>query len=45
MSILFALLRFFGYECGIYDKVIFLVLLDLDIIATFTIARWWKIWH
>jgi hypothetical protein len=27
-----------------YDKIIFLVLLDLDIIALFTALRWWKIW-
>jgi len=47
LSLFFVFLKAFG-ATGIvntpYDKIIFLVLLDLDIIALFTVLRWHKIW-
>lgn len=43
MSIVFLLLKTFGQYLNFeYDKIVFLVLLDLDIIALFTILRWYR---
>ena len=44
MSLAFLWIRFFalpGNETT-FDKIIFLILVDLDIIALFTALRWWK---
>lgn len=43
MSFIFVFLKAFNQIIDTpFDKLIFLVLLDLDIIATFTVLRWWK---
>lgn len=45
MSLVFVFLKAFGSLLDTpFDKIIFITLLDLDIIALFTALRWWKIW-
>lgn len=43
MSLVFVFLKAFNAIIDTpIDKLIFIVLLDLDIIALFTVLRWWK---